>query len=192
MTPLEYFQSYDEELENIIRDLLQLKTQFEDQSDNLSTLQSTSLGLQRSRSHREKNIQYDPSNLTPFDDTIAGRRAKNRAVQAIEREILLQCAPSRGSSTKTASVAKRQQLLTELCAHMTFENDDFDMVVGKLPKLVREHIELLELIKDRLKSAFSILKKCHGTRLERIITFFAQESRLYQSPNESKAAGTDR
>ena len=119
--------------------------------------------MQRSQSAREKDIQYDPSNLTSFNDTPAGRMLKCRAIAAIEREIMLKCGPPRGSSAKTASVVKQQELLSELCARMNFENNDFDTVVGKLPNQVREYIETLEVIKDRLRSAFSILKKCNGT-----------------------------
>ena len=132
----------------------------------------------------EREIQFDPSNQASFHDTNAGQRKKNRSVVAIEKEILRCCAPMRGSGTTgtlSASAVKREEILTELCNRMNFEVEgDFDAVVSRLPKLIREQIETLVFIKDRLKHAFAILKKCHGT--EARVNYYVLATSVASSP----------
>jgi len=119
---------------------------------------------------REREITFDPLNLTPFPDNPAGHRRRRRATKAVWNELLRQCAPTRGhapvaqSSTAeakiSASVVKRRGILRTLFKRMVDAREDERAVVDLLPKTLRMKLRTHAYIVSRLKRAFAILKRC--------------------------------
>jgi hypothetical protein len=119
---------------------------------------------------REREIIFDPLNLTPFPDNPAGRQQRRRATKAVWKELLRQCAHTRGhapvalsstaEATISASVVKRRGILRTPFTRMMDAREDVSVVVDLLPKTLRMKLHTLAYFVSRLKRAFAILKRC--------------------------------
>ena len=172
--------SLAEELQRSKEQVAANRTLLAEQSDELSLLRAArrcSLSEQGWRVHRERGIVFNPQDSTSFADTDAGRKEKSRAIRAIENELLRQCAPKRGHAPSTvrtatgtlvsASVTKRKAILRVFFSRMVNAESGeasggFSAVIDHLPRILRKHLRTLVYIKNRLKSAFAILKTCNG------------------------------
>ncbi len=115
--------------------------------------------------------EYDPLDRTGFDNTGAGRTKLSRAVTALEKCLLRNCVPVRGSVGRnaeagvlTASVVKRQSILEQFFDKFIPEGEgdgsDFDEVLLHLPKRLQTYVSTLRCIAQSLTKAFDVVKYC--------------------------------
>jgi hypothetical protein len=168
------FESLDEELERSKEQLALGCAQIAELEEELSDLRAarrSSLVVTGRSVSRHRKIAFNPEDDTPFAENEAGRKQKSRAIKAVERALLLQCAAPRGHAARSsvgdsasASVTKRKGIMRELFARMvSAEGGGIDLVVDQLPRTMRKHLRTLICIKVRLRRAFAVLKQCHGT-----------------------------
>jgi hypothetical protein len=125
---------------------------------------------------RRRDAKFDPLDVTPFDDSKAGRKQFSRATKFLEAALLKCCLSRRGSGANdaaaedgvalTASSLKRMLLLGNLLERVLppikedaqDEDSAFDELLAHTPKSFQAYVRVLRCIKDRLKAALAVFK----------------------------------
>ena len=159
--------------------------ELQDTNVGLEGVRRSLVSVQSARTARAKGltVKFDPADVTPFDlETDAGRKQLSIGVKKLKQLLLQLCTPVRGSGASadaaaggpplTASVVKCEMLLSYFLDAMlppdtggedNFDEAGYDRVLAHMPRRIQKFVRILRCLKDRLKRAFDVLKRCRGS-----------------------------